>query len=388
MQLFGDPAQQLALPTEADYEPISLTSLTAPPVHGSPAQIEVVLRNNTRKTADSLSVMVRGFADVLSQPDTIATLALAGFVGTDSLTLEWPVQAGGGSYRLEALVDADDDVAEIDEFNNTMSLELEILEPAVAIPIFPPVGGVVSTASLSLEAVVPLAAETTDYSVEFLVATEHDFDARSAIAVSLPTAADRGVAVYQPELDLAVPDQLPGVELFWRARVVDGFSTGPWSDSQSFTLVAGENSSGLAESVWRQQGSHLLTGESSNLSLDPGAGGVRIAPATLPFRPGSAQREESFAVAELDGAGIVCTDGTYLYVKRWFSDDSTVYPGVDRFARIGTGFNGTEAGQFYEFLSGVASSSISATYHSDGFIYNENGNAFELERLSTETGIT
>ena len=75
-----------------------------------------------------------------------------------------------------------------------------------------------------------------------------------------------------------------------------------------------------------------------------------------------------------------------MYAKRWFNDDSTVYPGVDFFARVGSGFNGTRRDLLYEFLADSTTAGISATYHSDGFIYNESGRAFELERLSVESG--
>ena len=386
MQLFGDPAQDLALPLDPDYTPLSLRPRSTPLLHGSSTEIELVIHNNTRRTADSLDVLLLGFGDSGAPPDTIAHLVNPGFVGSRTLTLDWVVNARGGPYRMEAVLDATHSVAEIDESNNLLSVQVEILEPVVATLLYPAAGAVVALPEFTLEALVPPAGQGGDvYAVEFLLGTRPDLTAESAVLVSLPVATEGGIASYSPAAYL--PSLAPGADYFWRARVVDGVTAGPWSDIQGFTLVAEgiHDGSPADERVWRQQGSQLLTGESSNLVIDESYE-LRLSTTTSPFHPDATQREDSFAVTDLDGAGIVCTDGTYLYARRWFSDVSTVYPGVDQFARIGTGFNGTEAGRLYEFLPGAPTASISATVHSDGFIYNENGNAFELERISTESG--
>ena len=394
MQLFGDPAQELALPLGADYTPVSLQTQTSPLLHGSNTQIELVMRNNARRTADSLGVTLLGFSDGVAQADTIARRVQAGFAGTSTLTVNWEINGRSGPYRLEAIVDAEDRVTEIDEFNNLLSIEVEILEPLRATPLFPPADAVVSSPDFTLEAMVPVGRdadrfeETDRYRVEFLLGSEPDPVPQSALAFSMPVVSERGVAVYSPEVELAALDS-PGADLFWRARVVAGATFGPWSASQAFSLRIDGISvdSAAGELLWRQQGPQLLGGDAANLVLDD-SGRLQVSTAQLPFRADAAHREERSVVPGLEGAGIVCTDGTYLYVKRWFNDKSTIYPGVDRFARIGTGFNDTEAGHLYGFLPGPASTaSISATYHSDGFIYNENGNAFELERIATETGL-
>ena len=82
----------------------------------------------------------------------------------------------------------------------------------------------------------------------------------------------------------------------------------------------------------------------------------------------------------------MATDGEYLYAKRWFNDPSTRYAGSDFFARIGTGFGGTERGRFYGFLPDSTSGGIAATGHSDGYLYCDAGRTFELERLDPRTG--
>ncbi len=387
MQLFGDPAQDLALPLDPDYTPLSLRPRSTPLLHGSSTEIELVMHNNTRRTADSLDVLLLGYSDSGAPPDTIAQLVNPGFVGSHTLTLDWVVNARGEVYRMEAVLDATQSVTEVDESNNVLSVEVEILEPIVATLLYPAEGALVASPEFTLEALVPLASDGGEtYAVEFLLGTEHELNAESALLSSMPMLAEGGIASYSPAAYL--PSLSPPTDYFWRARVVDGITAGPWSGSQGFTLVAEEipDSSPANERLWRQQGSQLLTGETHNLVLND-SHQLRTSTAWLSAHPDATQREDDFTVAGLDGTGIVCSDGTYLYAKRWFNDGSTVYPGVDQFARIGTGFNGTEAGRLYGFLPGQVSAGISATYHSDGFIYNENGNAFELERLSTETGL-
>jgi hypothetical protein len=84
---------------------------------------------------------------------------------------------------------------------------------------------------------------------------------------------------------------------------------------------------------------------------------------------------------------VLVTDGIWLYAKRWYNDASTIYPGSDYFTRIGTGLNDTFKSGNFGVLGDSTTAGISATYHSDGYIYNESGRAFELERLSVATGV-
>ena len=202
MQLFGDPAQELALPLGADYTPVSLQTQTSPLLHGSNTQIELVMRNNARRTADSLGVTLLGFSDGVAQADTIARRVQAGFAGTSTLTINWVINGRSGPYRLEVIVDVEDRVTEIDEFNNLLSIEVEILEPLRATPLFPPADAVVSSPDFTLEAMVPVGRdadrfeETDRYRVEFLLGLEPDPVPQSALAFSMPVVSERGVAVY------------------------------------------------------------------------------------------------------------------------------------------------------------------------------------------------
>ncbi|NCC50259.1 MAG: PKD domain-containing protein [Spartobacteria bacterium] len=75
-------------------------------------------------------------------------------------------------------------------------------------------------------------------------------------------------------------------------------------------------------------------------------------------------QETNFVPTGCAGAGVVASDGTYLYVKRW-----STYPGPTTFNIIGSGFGGTVAGQNYGAFNEASATGISATYCDDGYIY-------------------
>ena len=381
MQLFGDPAQKLALPLSPDYEAVRLETAQEEVLTGSTITLEATLRNNSPRAADSVTVAILGRqTDGDGEVDTLLFERRASFAGTDTLRLDWTPGALDGMYMVDFLVDLDDLVSEFDESNNATSLALTILQPLRAEPVFPPVHAALSADGLSLEASVPPAANLApgSYACEFAISASQDFPTSTAMQ-SPPITAVNGRSVF-------VPPSLPESDTstyYWRVRILDGASVGPWSATRGFSLRAdgpGENTL-----TWKQSGNQFIAADLDHLELDS-RGSLGVSASSLPMRPSSATREDGFTVRDLEGSGVVCSDGTYLYAKRWFNDDSTVYPGVDFFARVGSGFNGTRRDLLYEFLADSTTAGISATYHSDGFIYNESGRAFELERLSVESG--
>ncbi len=89
---------------------------------------------------------------------------------------------------------------------------------------------------------------------------------------------------------------------------------------------------------------------------------------------------QTLSPAGLTKAGIVATDGKYLYVKPWA--DST-----KSFTKVGTGFGGTVAGKVYGTLAGTVSGTISAFAYSDGFLYQPDPTTpTRLEKINTATG--
>ena len=367
MQLIGDPAQSLALTPGADYSAVSLDIDTDAPHGHQTVQIDAALRNNGRPTSDSLSVLVLGHP-AQAAPETLFTAVEPPFTGTRTLSFAWPVGARRGPYRLEVLLDATDQVAEFDESNNGLAFDFDILEPLLPVPLFPAPGATVPGAALRLEASVPL--DEGAYRCEFALSNTPDFAEASPTALQ-PAVA--GLSVYEP------PDLAEGQAYFWRARLHTDRATGPWSATRSFRL-------GTPGPAWSQQGAQLLTGAIENLAPDA-EGNLAPSTHTVPLRPSEATREDGFTVRELRGSGVLVSDGTYLYSKRWYNDESTIYPGIDHFTRIGTGLNETFRSGNFGVLTDSTTAGISATYHSDGYIYNESGKAFEIERIRAIDGM-
>jgi hypothetical protein len=83
------------------------------------------------------------------------------------------------------------------------------------------------------------------------------------------------------------------------------------------------------------------------------------------------------------GGGVLATDGTYLYVKRWGS-----YEGQTDFRKFGSGYNGTTAGQDFGTIENCsANNTISATYIPGGYILNGyTSNGSNIQRINIATG--
>ncbi len=68
---------------------------------------------------------------------------------------------------------------------------------------------------------------------------------------------------------------------------------------------------------------------------------------------------------DYEGAGVTVTDGTYLYVRRWYT-----YDGPTQWLKVGTGLNGTVSGQSYGYVGpDFGSDRILSAFYQDGFIY-------------------
>lgn len=386
MQLFGDPAQELALAPAPDYAAVSLDLSPAEVLGHSTVSVQGALRNNTRLGPDSLVVSLILSHD--DQVDTLVRVPRAAFAGVDTLSFGWEVGDRRGFHQLALVVEPAAGSVELEPANNQLVLDLDILEAALAAPVFPPPEAILRLEGVVLEASVPLDGqlESTRYTCEFALSTEPAFGPDALLSSTVPT--ERGICGFAPSA-LPLAADATGVDptiYYWRSRAIHSGGRGPWSSIRSFRL-ASEATSGLpaGQVRWAQTGPQLLTGSIEHLSLDPD-GSLGIDPAPLPLRPSSSTREDDFAVQDLDGAGVLCADGTYLYAKRWFNDASTVYPGSDVFTRIGTGLNGTIRGTNYGAFGDTTTAGISATYHSDGYVYSESGRARELERLDAATG--
>lgn len=375
MQLAGDPAQRLALSAEPDYEALAIDVSADPLVSGAATRVTIVVRNNTRLGEYGPAVTLVGRASD-GVVDTLLRQQRAPFAGVDSFVVDWPVDTRG-PYRLSLSVDGDDITS-----NNRFDLDLDVLEAPVALPFLPPEGA--TQADLTVQALTQVGADggSGEERTEFALSWEPSFPLTSTL-LSRPVESVAGRATWT----FASPPEGAALEaeayLFWRTRVTRDGITSPWSAARSLRLLA-TTVPDSTDSDWRQSADALLNGQVESLRLDGDALVVDYEPPL--FRPAEATRDDGFTVLDLPGAGVLATDGAYLYAKRWFNDPSTVYEGTDHFARIGTGFGGTLRGAYYGVLADSTTPGISATYHNDGYLYSESGHLFEVERIDPATG--
>lgn len=376
MQLFGDPAQELDLPAHPDYQASGLTVSPDQVCRHSVVQVEASVRNLARQTPDSLQVLILERGPASAAPGTLLARSVPGFAGTRQLAVQWATGQRRGAHELELQVDARAQVQEEDERNNRLTRPVEILEPLLPDLVAPSRGAVIGSAPPELVAAVP--GRGGPYQCDFAVSLSPTFAPDSSFTLDAVPAVN-GVCAKAAEL-LDPDASLFYRPVFWKARVNTPKGRGPWSPVWTFRVDPEESGT-----TWSQRGPQWYASLTDSLALVNGRITLSVAP--RPLRPGAATREDSLMVSRLNGAGVVCTDGRYLYAKRWYYDDSTIYPGTDFFARIGTGFGGTTAGGFYGTLADSTTGGVAATYHGDGYIYSESGRAFELERLNPETGV-
>ena len=373
MNLIGDPAQKIAVPQNPDF------------VLGDAAlqldqQSELTTGDSVRVTlrVENWGIFPDRNVDIIlidrnldsSAVDTLFMAALPPFGIRDSVTVLWRLKDRAGRHLLEAVADPADAIAEGNETNNRTSVEIDVLGALSAVPFLPLPSQTVANAQVVLG--MRSGEDQFHLTGEFELNRSGDFQDPATIR-SGSVAAAEGIILWRPT-------NLHAGAYFWRARLSDGQTTGPWSDVRHFVVAS---SVPERQVVWQQDGAIALsrgTGEDVVLS-DDGSVGRTMSPPPIRFN----DAEASFLSEGVAGAAVLCTDGTYLYVKRFYTP-TDFYPGSDLFARIGTGFNGTVAGQNYGIVTETPVQGISATFHSDGFIYAEHRTARSVLRISPVTG--
>jgi hypothetical protein len=374
MQLVGDPMQTLALERAPDYVAQGIDLDSEPALRGQLVPLVVTVNSRARLGADS--VLVEILAESSVGVDTLMYERRGPFSGVDHLHIQWR-PASGGPHRLSVVIDPDDSTIESDEANNRFEQFIEVLVPREMSLLWPPAEA--ASTDLRLQALTPLDTRAVDDEtgdvVEFALSTTEDFTDTQTHTVIAPVEQ---ISIAQATA-VAPAGASMGDVLFWRARLIDGTQLGPWSEHRSLRWTA----EGVDSVRWLQRGPRLLGEGGIGVRL---RNGEVVATARVPaFRPSSSTRQIGFTVLSLPGAGVLATDGTYLYAKRWFNDPSTIYPGGDVFSRIGTGFNGSIRGGDYGTLTDTTTAGISATYH-DGFLYSEAGQSFLIERIDPVSG--
>ena len=375
IQLIGDPAQEIAILPEPDF---LLDSGSLNVERAAQLTVDDSVRIAIR--IENIGIAPRaGPAVVLvdrnldrGEADTLFAGVFPAFGQTDSTAVMWRLAGRAGRHALALTVDPDDEIPELDEANNHVEVELEVVGSLSAVPTMPRQSQVVPASGVRLAVRAGTAAR--EVHGEFEVSGSPAFDGPGVVRSGSVTGR-AGLVLW------AAPELAPG-NYFWRTRVREGEEFGAWSATMDFNAMV---AAPAREILWQQDAAGALRwAAGTDVRLSDGAISRVVRPP--PLRLNADTREEAFAAEGVRGAGVLCTDGTYLYVNRFFSP-TTDYPGTDVFERIGTGFRGTRRGENLGALSETPVLGVSATYHGDGFIYADNRRGRELLRIAPATGV-
>ena len=247
--LLGDPALQLALPTAPDLTitpaGIAVTP-SAPTEDDLQAQINIKIRNRGLATTDSVDaeLVVTAAENNAEKFHRQARLAPIGWA--DSLTGIWLSRGSRGDYRIRSEVDRSQRITEDNEANNVAERTL-FFAPAAATVAAPVNFALVQDNRPILRIYNPSIRALKTRSYFFEVDTSADFNSPAKI-ISPPI----------PEERLRTSWQLPAALLkhlyFWRNRMIEGESAGPWQTA-SFHVDAQFTAPGF-----RQTGVQFFSG--------------------------------------------------------------------------------------------------------------------------------
>lgn len=181
------------------------------------------------------------------------------------------------------------------------------------------------------------------------------------ISPSAPAFADPGPAVSTLVTDLLGKDQDP------IARI--SYANGRY--------LARPDAAGVVKL------DRFLGGTFADTNLDA-SGYLQLAGPKPQPRDGSSELDYfQPAAMNNNGAGVVATDGTHLYVKAWSGYANTTAD-AHVYKKIGTGFNGTTRGQNYGKV-GTATPPSTTAFYWNGGLYCNTGTSSELCRVDVGT---
>jgi len=375
MNLLGDPAQALALPTGPDYA-ISDADVVVlaeePLVAEDTLLVRVRLKNQGIVGPDNVPVILTDVDVDRGTIDTLFVASLTPFGHADSVTVSWPVRGRAGAHRLVFEVDSENRVAEWDETNNRAEVDLELFGALTAVVTVPVDGQAMVPGSVrfGIRAGVTTASGLAG---SFEISETGLFDGAGMIR-SGQVNGDDGFVLWEPS-------GLTEGTYTWRARLSDGGELGPWTDPQTLTVTSASAPRGVR---WQQNGAQAFAGEAEDVEVVDGDRLSRV-DEPPPMRFTAETRIDLFPATNVEGTAVLATDGTHLFVKGFYSDPR-IYPGNDLFRRVGSGFGGTMQGEDLGNLADVPAPGISAAFHGDGYLYAEHGDHEALTRISAATG--
>ncbi|MFA4924376.1 MAG: C25 family cysteine peptidase, partial [Ignavibacteriaceae bacterium] len=383
LTLLGDPLVELAFPKKPDYAVTDGLVDVQPlfPLVNNPSQVKIYIKNlGILVPSDSVVVVLS--IEAKSVRSVIGTKKIKSFGIMDSVVFSWtPTQEG--TNNLIVSVNPDRSAIEDDLSDNECTKSVYVYKTSEPNIIYP-VNGFSSVKN----------------SVEFLLADIGEYiDKRLMYQIQVDTS----LSFQKPISDVKNIPPLNGVVrwtyspsdsgiYFWRTRSWDGLDSSNWTATSTFYITSSATVPKDFGILFFDKQLKLFepafqSGGSENIFYSDSLKGLSLNASFLPAKPTNSKFLESFSVtlpSGISGLTAITTDGKYL-----FAGAMLYYNGQkSKIYKIGTGINGTTAGQSYGEVSPDSFSILHTIFYLNGKIYVASGSSNYLSQIDVQTGDT
>ncbi len=375
----GDPGMKLALPDKPDFviKPSDISLSKVNPLVNDTVNIKAVIRNlGVVFPEDTVNVQV--FAE---SPDTtylISTERLSSFGEIDSILVSWaPDQAA--LYNIKVEVNSLDPIPENDPSDNIATAQFVVYNISEANVLYPLDG--YSTADPNIKFRFIDIGYYIDLNLSYYIEID------TSLNFNAPLISSGAVTAADGFLDWTSPTIGPGT-YFWRVRIFDGENYGQWSITRHFSI------DDIPKPGYYSHGRGLKMFNVYNMNYSDSTQSLNLNTSLLPPKPLNRTFLHDILINDpvVDTVNLtaITTDGTYIYFANlWYFALLHNPDGFTKIYKVGTGHNGTVAGQMYGSIPNFYNKVLNTiTYHSDGFIYVTTNDPHRLIRVNPETGDT
>ncbi len=375
----GDPGMKLALPDKPDFviksSDIKLSRQN--PLVNDTVNIKVGIGNlGVVFPLDTINVQL--FAE---SPDTtylISTERLASFGEADSIQVSW-IPDKAGLYNIRVEVNQLDPIPENDHNDNIATAQFVVYNISEANVLYPQDGYSTSDPNIKFKFI--------DIGHYINLNLTYYIEIDTTLNFETPVISSGAVIAANGFLEWTAPQIGPGT-YFWRARIYDGENFGQWSITRHFSV------DNIPRPGYYSHGRGLKMFNVYNINYSDSTQSLNLNTSLLPPKPLNRTflRDISINDPVVDTVNLtaITTDGTYIYFANlWYFALLHNPDGFTKIYKIGTGHNGTIAGQMYGEVPNFYNKVVnSIAYHSDGFIYVTTNDPHHLTKVDPQTGDT
>ncbi len=370
----GDPAVELAIPKNPDFE-VKSSDITIFPQNPLKEDTVLVTINigNLGVTFPEDSVTVELFINIPDTSNLIGEMKVPSFGQNTSINFQW-IPAEAGLYNMKVHVNEKNIIEEIDHSDNIATASFSVFdfgEPN----IIKPVNGYFDETG-KVDFLFSDIGFYFDRSFNYLIQIKDspDFD-NGAILIQSPVLNPvDGIVKWQ------TPALAPG-EYFWRAIIYDAIDTN-YSPIKIFS-VNDKNGFG-----YLSQKKHLQLFELNNINYSDQLNSLILNTQLKPPHPEPKYFLDSILISIPEDStqpSTFTTDGTYFYFANlpFYTNGSN-----SKIYKIGTGQNGTIAGENYGAIPNLSVYIYSSLLSHSGYLYTCTGPLDNLLRINPNDGDT